>query len=650
MAVCFGDRTGLTVFLASLAFFVATWRVGLLINDSATVVQTLQSVAQGRMALGAAGDVRLFPGMHVVDGQVYGRNYGQVVLALPVLWALQAVASVGSVQIAIGICWSGLVVAIGVLVGDHVDARRRGLIAGGVVGVLALALNGWFLRPLELTQPFVMALQASTMLGAALIAVFLYRLVARRSTTTLGVIAAGVTVLGTPVGFWASVPKRHTLTALFVVLAVYAFSRSRVEPTDSGVRATVFRALAYASAGLLTWVHAPEGLTLFLALVIVDVPTAPRNDPRTLAAVGAVFFVSLLPFLVTNALISGNPFRPPRYLGGGSFGLDQLPTPEGERGPVNRSQTATPGGGDTGSTPGGSDTGSTPGGSDTGSTPVDGGPSALETLGWSFLSLIFVAVGEVQSLASNAIGVYNSGLGTLSSQPSRLYTSFIFWHQHSWTVGGVFLGGGTNLSVLQSAPVFGALVSLPLGARLLPDHRRNGRLRDRLEPTDLFVVLLTVLYVVIYIDRLPLPVMVTVRYIHPIYPLLVYALFRQPRIQRLIQSHTGTGLGAYAATVVLASAALFWLLLTGDYSKGAVFKDFGLVALASAGALAVSLFATEYSERADRVAACSFGLTTGLVTTFLLVTAFVLLHYGSSPLPAVEFFSGELRFRILTNL
>jgi hypothetical protein len=51
-----------------------------------------------------------------------------------------------------------------------------------------------------------------------------------------------------------------------------------------------------------------------IAGAVVVLPTAPRNDPYSLAVVAGAFVFSLLPFLVTNYLVSGNPLYPPRLL------------------------------------------------------------------------------------------------------------------------------------------------------------------------------------------------------------------------------------------------------------------------------------------------------------------------------------------------
>jgi hypothetical protein len=67
----------------------------------------------------------------------------------------------------------------------------------------------------------------------------------------------------TPLGFWASLPKRHSVTALVVVCVCYTLYRSR--EAESAIIARRFRALTYAWVGPITWVHAPEGFVLLVA-------------------------------------------------------------------------------------------------------------------------------------------------------------------------------------------------------------------------------------------------------------------------------------------------------------------------------------------------------------------------------------------------
>ena len=305
----FGGRAGLALFCGSLALFVLTWRVGVFFNDIGLYPTMLEYVSRGELSFGTPDEVDFgYPGMHHRDGELYGRGYGLVALALPFFWGLELLDPLVDLRWVVVVGWSALLLATAGLVGEQAGRRRRGLAVGGALAVVALVGNAWFYKPFRADLQ-TMALQLSTMLAGAVVVVAVYRLLADRHGTTVGLVGGVTVLLGTPVAFWATTPKRHTLTAMFVVLAVYAFYRSR--QSDRYGRQAALRGGAYACAGLLAWVHAPEGFTLLAALAVVDLPTAPRNDARTLAVVGGVFALSLVPFAVTNAVVSGNPLLPP---------------------------------------------------------------------------------------------------------------------------------------------------------------------------------------------------------------------------------------------------------------------------------------------------------------------------------------------------
>ncbi len=231
---------------------------------------------------------------------------------------------------------------------------------------------------------------------------------------------------GTPLAFWATVPKRHAVTGTVVVCIAYCLYRSR-EPADGAVitQRQTFRSLAYALVGLYAWVHAPEALLLCVALALVDIPTAPDNSPRTLARIGIVFALSLLPFILTNIAISGSPIKPPRLIsGGGSLGGDG-----------------------TGGTSGG-------GGS--------GGSGGLLTPLAPLLGTLESGMRPLLLLGGELV----SGLKTLQQQPDDVYHAFV----RSGSADGALDNTGeesVNLSLLESAPVLVAMLgALPVLRRL----------------------------------------------------------------------------------------------------------------------------------------------------------------------------------------
>ena len=611
--VLFGGRPGLALFCGALALYVLTWRMEIFFNDIGLYPWMLDRMVDGHLSLGVPGELNQgYPGMHYRDGRVWGRGYGVVALALPVYWGLELLEPLVDLRWLVVVGFSVTVFATTALVGDLVGRRRRGLAAGAGLGGLALAGNAWFYKP-HIAELSTFAMQAATMLAGAVLVVAVYRLLALRHGRTVGALAGATVLLGTPVAFWATTPKRHTLSAMFIVLAVYAFAASR-EGERTPREAALLRGGAYACGGLLAWAHAPEGITLLGALALVDLPTAPRNDRRTLAVVGAIGGLSLVPFLVTNTLVSGTPLLPPHFLD-----------------PYHGESLAalTDGAGSATSA------GSSAGGAASSGSSASGG--------------VVAAVEAVRPLAERALGMYVSGFVALVTEPQRVVRTFVRWGETEKDVVNMFFDGRTDLSVLESAPVLAALVALPVwrwAGRLRASERR---LRDAVDPVDLFVLVFALLLVSLYINNLPVHVQGTVRYLHPVYPLAVYGIFRIPRVRSLLVERTRAAVLGYEAGVLLGTPLAFGALLFVDASKGEVVQPFGLASLAVAAVLAVALVAGRYDDRFEGVAAATFGVAVAMATVYLLLTAFVLFHYGPSALPAVDALSGEFRWLALTN-
>jgi len=618
----FGGRAGLALFCGSLALFVLTWRVGVFFNDIGLYPTMLEYVSRGELSFGTPDEVDFgYPGMHHRDGELYGRGYGLVALALPFFWGLELLDPLVDLRWLVVVGWSALLLATAGLVGEQTGHRRRGLAVGGALAVVALVGNAWFYKPFRADLQ-TMALQLSTMLAGAVVVVAVYRLLADRHGTTVGLVGGVTVLLGTPVAFWATTPKRHTLTAMFVVLAVYAFYRSR--QSDRHGRQAALRGGAYACAGLLAWVHAPEGFTLLAALAVVDLPTAPRNDARTLAVVGGVFALSLVPFAVTNAVVSGNPLLPPHFLDSYHGGA----LVDAADGGANAGSSAGTGGGGSGET-------------DTGGT---GSRFWLATA----IGGVLARFDPVVQLLEQGLGMYVTGFVALFADPEGVFKTFVYWGATERDAANIFFDGGTNLSVVQSAPVVAALVALPLRSRIDEFRRGTRRLRDAVDPVDLVVVVFAGLLVSLYMNRLPIHAMVTVRYLHPVYPLAVYGLFRLPYVRSILTTEMRAAVLGYEATVLFGLPISFGSLLVVESAKGEVVQTLGLVSLVVAVVLAVALLLGRRDERAARAAAATFGVAVGLATIHLLLTSFVVLHYGPSALPAVDALSGEFRWWTLT--
>ena len=605
--VAFGDRVGFVLFLGSLCFVTLYWRTGLFITDNATLEATLGALAEGRVWIEpATGDYLSSPGTGVRDGFVYGRNYGQLVLSLPALWGLQALAAVTDLHVGLAAVWHLLALAFAVQVGRVVGPQREAAIGGSALVLASFLANVALASQFASVSLPLLALQATAAVAAGFVAVFLYRAVALKQTRRVGVLAGAGAAVAMPVGFWAVVPKRHAFTALACVALLYLFARSREDPGLAVPRigtVPAYRAGAYAVVGLLTWIHAAEGLFVFLALVAVDVPTAPSNDARTLAAVGAVFVLSLFPTVVTNALVSGDPFRPPRTL----YGAGLTVSDQGGTAPVQ---------------PGGT------GGSGTG----DGGFLAVVA---PLVDTAFAVV-PIDWLLFQTTGLIRRGLAGLT-QPTDVYRTFVHSSVEGIDQKARFLG--VNLAMLEAAPVLGAVGAVVLNAA--PSRARQ--LRQRVDATDVLALFLVVAFVLLFISRLPLNTVITVRYLLPLYPLGAYLLARSALVNHLIDGYLPAILWSYAGGVLIGGQVLFVVLAVGQYAVAEAARLHAALGLALGGVLAVSCVLAALDERFELPAALVLGLAGAAGTVFLLLSG---VHYfsfaGEYVLPVVGAVSDAL--------
>jgi len=587
----FGDRIGAVLFLGCLCFVTLYWRGGLFITDNATLQAALPAVADGHLWIEpASGDYLSAPGANVRDGYVYGRNYGQLVASLPALWALQAITAVANLHVALVAVWHLLALAFAVQLGRVLGHRRTGALAGGVAVLASFTVNVGLAASFTTPSLSLLALQATAAVAAGLVAVFLYRLVARVRTRRAGLVAGAGATVAMPIGFWATVPKRHVFSALVCVAILYAFVRSRESdgPTVPGLGGLpAYRAGAYALVGFLTWIHAAEGLFVFLALVLVDVPTAPDNDARTLAVVGTVFVFSMLPFFLTNLLVSGELVRPPRTIGGGL---------------VSSVDTAAA--------------------ASSGSAGAGGGGGAGGD------GLLSVVVGTVEGVVPLAPLFWLSGhvthiLSTGIEALSRFdVVTQVFLRSNPATIQQDPRFLGVNLAVLEAAPALGAVVATGIALVRSP----VDRLRDRVRPVDALAVALVAVFVLVYISRLPVNTQITVRDFLPLYPLGAYLLVRGGAVGHVVDDHTPALVWSYAAGVLVGGQLFLVVVVLGQYAPAEATRLHALLGLALGCGVAVLAVASAIDDRLHVPTAICLGLAAAAGTVFLLLSG---LHYFS---------------------
>lgn len=589
-----------TLFLAALVFFAAYWRVDVFIVDTVALANALANVADGSLRITTVyfgpADLQT-PGIYVADGQPYGRNYGQVAAALPILYLLKAVSLVAAPRLLLAGVWSVCLAALAGRLSTAFGAPwlRGAGISAGVLVFLANTALGTALAPRLF--PLV-ALQMVTLLAASGLVAVAYLLMAMLHDHRIGVAAGIATLLAGPIGFWATIPKRHAITAFLVLLTAYLFARSR----HSGLLRD--RAGAYLPVGLTAWVSAPEGLLLLAALASVDLATCPDRDPRSLAVVGAALGVSLLPFLLTNALIAGNPVMPPRSLTSFRHGGVELLI-EPTVAPSNPTAMTEPGAAAGG---GGDVTDQAAGRGDTNWSP----PSALV--------LVTAVLAAADEMLLRVTDTFRRGVAALS--PGQLYHVFV----RSGRIPGVDYsqtgGEAIELTLLESVPLLAALAALPvLGLRRGLRSLRPAaiELTDPRRATDTFAIAFAVIFTLPHLARLPVYSSVTVRYLVPVVPLLVYGVFRLAPVRRVVWSAPWTVVRVALVATVLGGLARTAGLAVLDPSVGTLLQAHAVVNLGVAALVAGWLIVRPGD---DRLGATVLGVAAAAMCLFLLGTGF----------------------------
>ena len=625
---CFGGRPGLVLWLGLVCWFGLTWRVGFFIQDTYAVANTLVAMANGQLhvtELRYSLTLGSQPGLHQYGGRFYGRNYGQLALAVPLVWALETGATVVAPRLLLSGLWAGLGLTLVTQVAefDRFD-RGRTRAVGSLLVVVVFVASVLTATELPADRLALVAFQLSTILAAATAGLVLYRLVARFHGRRAG-LAAGIALgVATPVGFWATLPKRHTLVATLVLGVVYAFAVSRTREGDGALRA---RAGAYALAGYITWIHAFEALFVVVVLASVDLLTARDRSFRALAVVGLVLLLATTPMLATNYAISGNPAQPPRVLPGVGPDAEFAPPPEdpggGEETPTGNVTTPGPNNttADGRTTP---TTERTPGATATG-TGSDGPPSP------SLLDTVRSGADTVSAFAGDAV---IRGFVVLT-KPERLWHIFVRSGSIPSVSYGVNDSETIDLTVLEAMPLLAGLAALPV----LAERRRRGAVGPTLpaldprdwrpaRQTDLLVVALAAVLTVAYLSRLPLFSTLTVRYLHPVIALGAYGVWRVPAVRAGL-SETRWAVGSYLASLGFALVVLLWGIGGLGLAVGEAVQYNALWNLAAGTVCAGGVVGWTVSDRvSDRLVATTVALPAGFTTGYLLLSGLVYFRYG----------------------
>lgn len=589
--IIFGDVGGAFVFLVVFAGAMLLWRFTFTINDNFVIANGLAAVADGHLYVDQAvyGDSIQAPGMVTANGQAYPRNIGHIVFSLPFLVLIKALTSVMAPQVAAAMLWSLALLGACVTCGLLFNHERVGQLLGSGIAILAFAANLGLTTPGPTGLEEYVALQLSTIVLASFTSVLLYRVCVREYGFAVGIAVGLAAGLATPALFWASVPKRHVVTAAFAVLSLYFLYRSREAEQFTAYRR--FRLLAYVPVGLTAWVFVGEGALLFLALIGVDLLTARENSLRSLLGIGAAVILSSIPFFVTNYLISGNPLTSPMML------------------PQYSSVVET-----------------SVGGTDSTSSK---GVSSPSLRGASDGSLLPPPIQQILYFLDQ----YRFGLEIALNEPDRLYHTFVRSGFIDFPRGGGATGLAINLTFLESMPLAGALLGLPV----LIVRRIRSRVFEPIHAVDAFVISYAVLTTLLYIRGLPLHAQLTVRYLYPLFPLAVYGCTRVTGVQDVIQTRASWLLWTYAGSVFIGAQLLLAGFVLIDATVDEAMQGFAILGLLIATILGLWSFAASLDRGDTRVGAVLLAMAAAVGTNLMLVT--IIYFFGTGfALPVIPSF------------
>ncbi|GGK55321.1 hypothetical protein [Haloarcula sebkhae] len=656
----FGDRYGYALWLGLLVTFGLYWRVGIFITDTYTTANALVAVSNGHLhitetpytlTLGAQ------PGLHEAGGRLYGRNYGQILLAVPLVWALQALSVFITPRLLLLGLWSGTALVfvshVSVLGQRHTDTARRTVlwIGSGLVAVLFLA-GALTATALPDTALPIAAFQISTMLAAATTGIVLYRLVGIWHDRSVA-LAAGVAIgIASSVGFWASLPKRHVLVGFLLLTTVYLFARSRIAYADSRHRLGLgFRAGAYVTAGLVTWTHAFEGFFLVVTLALVDLITARRNSFVHLAVIGLALFLGSLPMLVTNFLISGNPAKPPRLLSAvGGADVEFTPETGGDGGTGGGSGAGGTAGTDGGSVgvSGGTDGGTGAGSDGSAGDSAGAGGDTGTPIVTPILGLFKQVLGPAAPAMAFVSDAVSRGFDVLTT-PDRMSQIFLRSGSASHINYAPNSYETIELTMLEAVPLFGAVAALPVVLIRSANQRiRRWDVRpSQYSPqtqTDMLVAALAVVFTLVYLSRLPLRTQLTVRYLLPTVPLIMYGVVRLPAVHEPISDSRRWLVGGYAVSVVGGLLLGLGVVAGLDLALGEAVQFHALLNLGGAAVCGGTVLGRTLapSRVSSRAVAVGLSLPAGLTTAYLFLSGLVYFQYGPFALDFIRVLTPHL--------
>jgi hypothetical protein len=260
----------------------------------------------------------------------------------------------------------------------------------------------------------------------------------------------------------------------------------------------------------------------------------------------------------------------------------------------------------------------------------------------AIVGLITAAVEGTRWALGEGWGFVDAGITVVLDEPERLYHVFVRSGRIPEYVDYRITQQETiDLALLEVTPLFGGLLGLlGAGLRRLRTLSREAFVVGLGRParqTDLLAVAVTLSFVLMNLERLPLHTQITVRYLVPVVPLGLYGIARLGPVGRVARADTRWLAGAYFGTLAIGGVGFLAAHALLGLALGEAMQLHALVNLASAGLLAIWALIVGFSVDVDaRVSVVAVTVPAALTTLFLGFAGLGYFDYAQFALPLAE--------------
>ena len=186
-----------------------------------------------------------------------------------------------------------------------------------------------------------------------------------------------------------------------------------------------------------------------------------------------------------------------------------------------------------------------------------------------------------------------------------------------------------DLSLLEASPLLAALCWLPVAIvrrfrTAAPSHLLPGTPTGQ---TDLLAAGYVFLFTLVYLPEFPTHSQITVRYLLPIVPLLLYGVVRLAVVRHAIETAPQTLVGSYFGAVTLGGIGLSSVLAVADPAVGEAMQLHALIGLGTAVVGAASLLTSPFHDD-EQVVAAGLAVPAAATTLFVLFSRTLYFQYG----------------------